>query len=542
MADIRISSLPSEPTPSSSDVLPIDGATTRKTTIQAAVEAGRPAASQAEAEAGTDPTKVMTPLATKQAVTSYGLTKAGNLSGLTNTTTARTNLGLGSSAVESAASFLRTANNLSDLPNTATARANLGNPTAIGIGATDLNMGTYTGSTIPDNETAKQNIQTLETATEARPTSALLAGTTGASLIGYDPPAGATPDPTTVKARLDHLLLDVTGPSNQGYYYRYCEVPDDDRDGTSGGIGKVDGQRITHFFGGPSTKGGRHAIQTFAILQEATSGTNPDRNYVGGAFSCHANVSDGGSLPATPLGAVFGINAVGNLAAAAATGFLNVTSAEFNVNAVTGSSVKYKSGIQIAGFSTDAVQGTDFDAMVSLSGLGGVGWKTGMLFSAANGSQPIDPAGTLIGTNGVDTVAKGIDFTSYTFSSYAIATPGFQVGTNGSLTLSTAGAAIEIGSTVSAGTPVIDFHSSGNANDYDSRILASGGAAGAGQGGLSFIAAQLSLQGNTIITPSASVTPATNGDMVFELTSNTQLKIKVKGSDSVVRSVSLTLA
>jgi hypothetical protein len=44
------------------------------------------------------------------------------------------------------------------------------------------------------------------------------------------------------------------------------------------------------------------------------------------------------------------------------------------------------------------------------------------------------------------------------------------------------------------------------------------------------------------LLPPASATPASNGDMLFELTSDTTLKIKVKGSDGVVRSVSLTLA
>lgn len=47
---------------------------------------------------------------------------------------------------------------------------------------------------------------------------------------------------------------------------------------------------------------------------------------------------------------------------------------------------------------------------------------------------------------------------------------------------------------------------------------------------------------NIVLYPQASVTPANNGDMMFELTSNTQLKIKVKGSDGTVRSTSLTLA
>lgn len=45
-----------------------------------------------------------------------------------------------------------------------------------------------------------------------------------------------------------------------------------------------------------------------------------------------------------------------------------------------------------------------------------------------------------------------------------------------------------------------------------------------------------------IISPAASATPASNGQMVFEATSNTSLTIKLKGTDGTVRSVVLTLA
>lgn len=128
MADIRINQLPVGGGPVATDFLPIDNGTTRKATIQSVVEIGRPAASQAEAEAGTDPTKAMTPLTTKQAVEFYGLTKAGNLSGITNAPLARTNLGLGSAAVESAAFFAQVANNLSDLTNDGAARFNISVP------------------------------------------------------------------------------------------------------------------------------------------------------------------------------------------------------------------------------------------------------------------------------------------------------------------------------------------------------------------------------------------------------------------------------
>ena len=79
-------------------------------------------ATNAKAEAGVDDLTIMTPLKTR---TVY-LHKNGNLAGLASAATARSNLGLGSIAVESAAGFLRTTNNLSDLGNAVTARANLG--------------------------------------------------------------------------------------------------------------------------------------------------------------------------------------------------------------------------------------------------------------------------------------------------------------------------------------------------------------------------------------------------------------------------------
>jgi PAS domain-containing protein len=51
----------------------------------------------------------------------------------------------------------------------------------------------------------------------------------------------------------------------------------------------------------------------------------------------------------------------------------------------------------------------------------------------------------------------------------------------------------------------------------------------------------LEVPGNLTIVPGSSVTPASNGDLVIEATSNTTVKIKLKGTDGTVRSVSLTL-
>lgn len=53
---------------------------------------------------------------------------------------------------------------------------------------------------------------------------------------------------------------------------------------------------------------------------------------------------------------------------------------------------------------------------------------------------------------------------------------------------------------------------------------------------------KLDVNGTFGFTPGASVTPVDNGDVVFELTNNTTLTVKAKGSDGVVRSATLTLA
>lgn len=53
---------------------------------------------------------------------------------------------------------------------------------------------------------------------------------------------------------------------------------------------------------------------------------------------------------------------------------------------------------------------------------------------------------------------------------------------------------------------------------------------------------KLDVNGTFGFSPGASVTPVDNGDVVFELTNNTTLTIKAKGSDGVVRSGTITLA
>jgi hypothetical protein len=73
-------------------------------------------------EAGTDDLTAITPLKGNAVY----LKKSGNLAGLANIATARTNLGLGSAATQNAGAFLQTSNDLSDIVSPSNARNNLG--------------------------------------------------------------------------------------------------------------------------------------------------------------------------------------------------------------------------------------------------------------------------------------------------------------------------------------------------------------------------------------------------------------------------------
>lgn len=89
------------------------------------------------------------------------LRASNNLSDVANTTIARSNLGLTSTATQPETYFLRTSLNLSDVPNVVTARANLG----LG-GAALLNVGTTAGTVAAGNDTRIVNaVQTSRTIT-----------------------------------------------------------------------------------------------------------------------------------------------------------------------------------------------------------------------------------------------------------------------------------------------------------------------------------------------------------------------------------------
>jgi hypothetical protein len=123
----------------------------------------------------------------------------------------------------------------------------------------------------------------------------------------------------------------------------------------------------------------------------------------------------------------------------------------------------------------------------------------------------------------------------------ALSNSGFDIGASG---LNTA-ALINI--QTNSNDPTSLFQSA--AGDFDITNYASAKSITiqqAGNGSIVFgqngaIRAKVNAAGFNIV-PLGSATPSSNGDLAFEATSNTSVKIKLKGSDGVVREAQLTLS
>jgi hypothetical protein len=237
-----------------------------------------------------------------------------------------------------------------------------------------------------------------------------------------------------------------------------------------------DVMKIAHTYGGASMQGGRQSLEVQSSLTNASSVSNTNRNYAAGFFQMNAVANDTGTNPTgagTSAGAGFGLGAL-FVMSNGATAWLNGTAAEFNIACQAGSSLFYRSGIQICELASSAVQGSIFDGALCISRqTGAIGWQNAILFCSGNGSQPVTASGTLIATQGAYTTTNGINLTSYTFTGQSFAATGFAVQGNGlQLNLGVSGSAHQIQQTTSG------------AANYDTRIVSQSGTGATGAGDL----------------------------------------------------------
>lgn len=205
------------------------------------------------------------------------------------------------------------------------------------------------------------------------------------------------------------------------------------------------GLSISYAFGGPNMAGGRTAMLGVSLLTAAsnTGGSNLSRDRVGVTGWSQANVNDGGTST-TALGSFFGMNAVA-LSQAAATSLVALVGIEADTICQTGSLSQYRWAFSAP--SNGWVQGTTSDAAFAIYRSGAVSWKQGITFGQFASAQPIDSAGTLIGTDGSAlTAAKGIDLSAYTFSG------NFLTGPASSFTVNNAGDVSGRSANVATGT------------------------------------------------------------------------------------------
>lgn len=199
-------------------------------------------------------------------------------------------------------------------------------------------------------------------------------------------------------------------------------------------------------FGGSTSKGGRLGV--YGVVEHtdgATASDNNNRNYVGVAGSSYAHSADGGTA-GNEKGGYFG----GGFAAYAdnTTQYAyDVAGAEFNTFiGVNSGTNKFISTISVIG--AQAQRGTQIDCGIRMAGQSGIsaeytghiGWSTGMLWTDANGADPVAATGSLMASRWFTgaprrTVARGFDLSGFDITNEVLASGPYMKLTNDHLLL-----------------------------------------------------------------------------------------------------------
>jgi hypothetical protein len=295
---------------------------------------------------------------------------------------------------------------------------------------------------------------------------------------------------------------------------------------------------------GSNNTGGCQALFGSFQMNQPTSSSNANRNYVGvtGFGSAYSSDNGTGLTAETAKGALFGMSAAAYLQSGAVN-WLGVSGIEANVFSQPNSSYAYASGASlVSGLNHSAAI---VDAACWIGAQSGVGWRYGVLFTDRNGVDPVSSYTTLLGSQwtagGARQIANGVDLRGFTFSDAAFAAPNFKVDVNGNVQITGVTAQVELGSKTTAGVAVIDFNSSGAGNDFDARLIATGGTTTNGRGQLTAVVESVYVGGHLTFQPSTRPTLVNPGDVTFEIADNSRLRLWLKGSDGIARSVTLAL-
>lgn len=311
----------------------------------------------------------------------------------------------------------------------------------------------------------------------------------------------------------------INGNGNGFNYYQYSIANDAavQQAGVNGATSsKVSGINLLMNFGGPTARGGRHAVQA-KLLQGfggagVTDQNNQDRFYVGLQGQVLSDCGDGGTGPSDLRGAYFGAAAYAGLYGSAKY-VANITAAEFNTDITAGSGatagvrVAIHTGVQVA--SLIGERGYGLDACFSGACLAGsnFGWKYGVAFHNLNGGAAFGADSTAFkifpNASATATLDRAIDVTGITFTNGILTSTNVTLA-DSALIMNRANVSVVLGA-ATANTPSLQLRSSGTAAAYDVRVLSSGGTATAGNGTLQVDASGIIL-GGTVTRPSVDAT------------------------------------
>jgi len=222
---------------------------------------------------------------------------------------------------------------------------------------------------------------------------------------------------------------------------------------------------------------------------------------------------------------------------AVANGGTGATTAEAAMNAFAGA---VTSGQYLRGNGTNVVM-----AAIQAADVPTLNQNTTGTAANVTGTVAVANGGTGATTAGAALTSLGAAASAITISAGTGLSGGGDLTANRSIALAnTTVTAASYGSASQVGTFTVDAQ--GRLTAASNTNIAIANTAVSGLGTMSTQnASAVAITGGSIgavtYQPSASATPASNGDMVFEITDNSTLTIKVKGSDGTVRVVALTL-
>lgn len=213
---------------------------------------------------------------------------------------------------------------------------------------------------------------------------------------------------------------------------------------TAASSGFLTGLWVAHNIGASAGEGSRAGFQSILTINNPlTDVSNRGLYYIASFPQTYVGANLGGASGAgNQRGDVYGAGALVQVGSGAT--FLNsVTGQETNVSVQAGASTKHKMIQTIIAVNSDAVGGSDFNAMTAYltDATATYKWPLGVSFGSPLGLWPFDTSSTIIGSTAPSSGSRvanyGIDFSGVTFSTAFLKSTGFLVGPSGALTAST---------------------------------------------------------------------------------------------------------